>query len=96
LIYGIKPQDENKLNTMNFKPTQFISNKSAKKITRPFQDYFVINPNNSIYQFCKFIVIVLCIVSSFVYAFYAAFRLDVDGLNQEIDETLDIKIMDIL
>jgi hypothetical protein len=45
-----------------------------------FQDYLIISPTKSIfYSPFKSFVVLLCILSSFLYAYFAAFRYDVDG-----------------
>ena len=72
-----------------------VVDKKAKK-PRNFVDYLVINPRGKLYIAFKSFNILLCLVSSFVYAFYAAFRLDTDGNPNDpgIDPTLHIPTMD--
>jgi hypothetical protein len=84
LIFGIKPSEDNKLSSSAFMPSQkmpehmSVRERNQKKRSRPIMDYIVISSNSAIYKAFKGFIVLLCIVSSFVYAFYAAFRLDVD------------------
>jgi hypothetical protein len=74
--------------------------KMKKKYSRPLLDYFVISMDLAVYKVFKFIVVVSCIVSSFLYAFYGAFRLDVDFDSpdefKDVDPVLDINKMNYL
>jgi len=60
-------------------------------------DYFIINPHSMLYRLFRSIVVLCCLASSFIYAFYAAFRNDVDGDPSQInDPKLYIPTMDMI
>jgi hypothetical protein len=60
-------------------------------------DYFVINPHSMVYRLFRSLVVLCCLASSFVYAFYAAFRNDVDNdPSQENDPILEIENLDLI
>ena len=75
---------EEKLSIMDHQNTsrsfeQQSERAKKKRANRPFLEMIIISPHWMPYQLFKMVIIPLCIVSSFLYAYFAAFRYDVDG-----------------
>ena len=52
---------------------------NTKNAERSCQDRLIVSPENIFYQIFKGFIVMLCILSSLMYAFFAAFRMDVEG-----------------
>jgi len=84
LMFGIpfNEKDENqKFEILHH--TKSVKNDSPIGFTRkrnvPILERIIISPENKIYGAFKVFITLLCIISSFYYAYFAAFRYDVDG-----------------
>lgn len=79
----INPRKHHLISTHNLEAqpkTEAFEQKITKPFTqsRPMQDYLVISHSSQIYQAFSIFIVLLCILSSFIYAFFAAFRYDTD------------------
>ena len=65
---------------------------SNGNVQRSCQDRLIISDESAIYQFWKIMVIMICIISSYIYAYITAFRIPEQGSSMAI---LDI-VFDII
>ena len=75
-------EDEEKfLKKKKKKPTSLLQKIfSGERSNRSFADRFVIKVDSPLYQFWKIFVVFICIISSYIYAYIAAF-----GKDKKID-----------
>ena len=60
-------------NNLNTEPDDEDPNNVKHKISRSCQDYIIIRLNNPVFIMYNFLIILACIVSSFMYCYLAAF-----------------------